>query len=49
MIICSGTSERQVQAISAGIREFLKKAEINLWVVEGRPMVNGFYLIIMMS
>ena len=44
MIICSGTSERQVQAISAGIREFLKKAEIKPLGVEGEA--NGQWILL---
>ena len=44
MIICSGTSERQVQAISAGIREFLKKAEIRPLGVEGES--NGQWILL---
>ncbi len=35
MIICSGTSEREVQAISAAIQKFLKKAKIKPIGVEG--------------
>jgi ribosome-associated protein len=44
MIICSGTSERQVQAISAGIREFLKKAEIKPMGIEGEA--NGQWVLL---
>jgi ribosome-associated protein len=44
MIICSGTSERQVQAISAGIQEFLKKAEIKPLGVEGEA--NGLWILL---
>lgn len=44
MIICSGTSERQVQAICAGIREFLKKAEIKPLGVEGES--NGQWILL---
>jgi ribosome-associated protein len=44
MIICSGTSERQVQAISAGIREFLKKAAIKPLGVEGES--NGQWILL---
>jgi ribosome-associated protein len=44
MIICSGTSERQVQAIAAGIREFLKKAEIKPLGVEGEA--NGQWILL---
>jgi ribosome-associated protein len=43
MIICTGTSERQVQAISAGIREFLKKAKIIPLGVEGEA--NGQWIL----
>jgi ribosome-associated protein len=35
MIICSGATERQVQAISAAIQEYLKKAGIKPLGVEG--------------
>ena len=48
MIICSGTSERQVQAISAGIREFLKKRKSYPWALKAKPMASGFCLIMMM-
>jgi ribosome-associated protein len=44
MIICSGTSERQVQAICAGVREFLKKAEIKPLGVEGEA--NGQWILL---
>jgi iojap-like ribosome-associated protein len=44
MLICSGTSERQVQAISAAIREFLKKAEIKPLGVEGEA--NGQWILL---
>jgi ribosome-associated protein len=44
MIICSGTSERQVQAICAGVREFLKKAEIKPLGVEGET--NGQWILL---
>jgi ribosome-associated protein len=36
MIICSGTSEREVQAIAQAIQLFLKKAEIRPLGVEGQ-------------
>lgn len=36
MIICSGTSEREVQAIAQAIQFFLKKAEIRPMGVEGQ-------------
>jgi ribosome-associated protein len=35
MIICSGVTERQVQAISAAIQEYLKKAGIKPLGIEG--------------
>lgn len=35
MIICSGATERQTQAISAAIRGYLKKADIHPLGVEG--------------
>ncbi len=44
MIICSGTSERQVQAISAGIREFLKNAKIIPLGIEGEA--NGQWILL---
>jgi len=44
MIICSGTSDRQVQAISSGIREFLKKAKIIPLGVEGEA--NGQWILL---
>jgi ribosome-associated protein len=44
MIICSGTSEREVQAISAAIRQFLKKAEIKPMGVEGEA--NGQWILL---
>ena len=44
MIICSGTSDRQVQAISAVIREFLKKAKIIPLGVEGEA--NGQWILL---
>ena len=44
MIICSGTSERQVQAISDGIKEFLKKAKITPLGVEGEA--NGQWILL---
>jgi ribosome-associated protein len=44
MLICSGTSERQVQAISSGIREFLKKAGIKPLGVEGES--NGQWILL---
>ncbi|MGD0278751.1 MAG: ribosome silencing factor [Smithella sp.] len=44
MIVCSGTSEREVQAISAAIRQFLKKAEIKPMGVEGEA--NGQWILL---
>jgi ribosome-associated protein len=44
MIICSGTSERQVQAISAGIQEFLKKAAIRPLGIEGETNAQWILL-----
>ncbi len=44
MIICSGTSERQVQAISQEIRQFLKKADIRPLGVEGEA--NGQWVLL---
>jgi len=35
MLICSGTTDRQVQAISSAIQEYLKKAGIKPLGVEG--------------
>jgi ribosome-associated protein len=35
MIICSGATERQTQAISAAIQQYLKKADIRPLGVEG--------------
>ncbi len=44
MLICSGRSERQVQAISAAIREFLKKAGIKPLGIEGEA--NGQWILL---
>lgn len=44
MLICSGTTERQVQAISAAIQEFLKKAGIKPLGVEGEA--NGQWILL---
>lgn len=44
MLICSGTAERQVQAISAAIQEFLKKAEIKPLGIEGEA--NGQWILL---
>ncbi|MCE5210194.1 MAG: ribosome silencing factor, partial [Deltaproteobacteria bacterium] len=39
MIICSGSSEREVQAIAQAIQQYLKKAKISPLGVEGEA--NG--------
>jgi len=44
MIICSGTSEREVQAISQAIQIFLKKAEVRPLGVEGES--NGQWVLL---
>lgn len=44
MIICSGTSEREVQAIAQAIQLFLKKAEIRPMGVEGES--NGQWVLL---
>ncbi|MCX5850307.1 MAG: ribosome silencing factor [Deltaproteobacteria bacterium] len=44
MIICSGTSEREVQAISAAIQKFLKEAGIRPLGVEGES--NGQWVLL---
>jgi ribosome-associated protein len=44
MLICSGATERQVQAISAAIQEFLKKAAIKPLGVEGAA--NGQWILL---
>ena len=44
MIICSGTSEREVQAISQAIQLFLKKAGIRPMGVEGES--NGQWILL---
>lgn len=44
MIVCSGTSERQVQAISEAVREFLKKAKIRPLGIEGES--NGQWILL---
>ncbi len=44
MIICSGATEKQVQAISAAIQEFLKKANIKPLGVEGET--NGQWILL---
>jgi len=44
MIICSGTSEREVQAIAQAIQLFLKKAEIKPMGIEGEA--NGQWVLL---
>ena len=44
MIICSGTSEREVQAIAQAIQLFLKKAEIRPMGIEGES--NGQWILL---
>jgi ribosome-associated protein len=44
MIICSGSSEREVQAIAAAIQQFLKKAEIRPMGIEGEA--NGQWVLL---
>lgn len=44
MIICSGTSEREVQAIADAIHQFLKKSEIMPLGVEGQA--NGQWVLL---
>lgn len=44
MLICSGATTRQVQAISAAIQEFLKKSEIKPLGVEGEA--NGQWILL---
>ncbi len=44
MLICSGATERQVQAISAAIQEFLKKAGIKPLGIEGET--NGQWILL---
>lgn len=44
LLICSGATERQVQAISAAIQEFLKKAGIRPLGVEGEA--NGQWILL---
>ena len=44
MIICSGTSEREVQAIAQAIQQFLKKAEIRPLGTEGNA--NGQWILL---
>jgi ribosome-associated protein len=44
MIICSGTSEREVQAISESIQKFLKEAGIRPLGVEGKANAQWILL-----
>lgn len=44
MIICSGSSEREVQAIAQAIQQYLKKAKINPLGVEGEA--NGQWILL---
>lgn len=44
MIICSGASEREVQAIAEAIKQFLKKAEIRPLGTEGET--NGQWILL---
>jgi ribosome-associated protein len=44
MIICSGTSEREVQAIAQAIQQFLKKEDIRPLGVEGAA--NGQWILL---
>jgi ribosome-associated protein len=44
MIICSGASEREVQAIAEAIQQFLKKAEIRPLGTEGET--NGQWILL---
>jgi len=44
MIICSGASEREVQAIAQAIKLFLKKAEIMPMGIEGES--NGQWILL---
>ena len=44
MIICSGASEREVQAIAQAIQLFLKKAEIRPLGIEGES--NGQWILL---
>jgi ribosome-associated protein len=44
MIICSGTSEREVQAIAQAIQQFLKKEDIRPLGVEGAA--NGQWVLL---
>jgi ribosome-associated protein len=44
LLICSGATDRQVQAISAAIQEYLKKADIRPLGVEGEA--NGQWILL---
>ena len=44
MIICSGATERQTQAISSAIQQYLKKADIKPLGVEGE--VHGQWILL---
>lgn len=44
MIICSGASEREVQAIAGAVQLFLKKAEIRPLGIEGEA--NGQWILL---
>ena len=44
MIVCSGTSEREVQAISQAIQQYLKKAEVRPMGIEGEA--NGQWVLL---
>jgi ribosome-associated protein len=44
MIICSGSSEREVQAIAQAIQQYLKKAKIRPLGVEGEA--NGQWILL---
>jgi ribosome-associated protein len=44
MIVCSGSSEREVQAIAGAIQQFLKKAEIMPLGTEGEA--NGQWVLL---
>jgi ribosome-associated protein len=44
LLICSGATDRQVQAISAAIQEYLKKAGIRPLGVEGQA--NGQWILL---
>ena len=44
MLICSGTTNRQVQAISAAIQEYLKKAGVKPQGIEGKENAQWILL-----